>query len=753
MTSDAKFSRTEINTGLRGFFYWIVFMGGYWQTALASSPIFVGYILALGADESAPSDIISLLYLMGLVQLGSHLVTNRFRNKKRAVILFGILEPVILISLIALPFLTEPKTIIALLPFIIMISAGFYHIANPLLNAWYGALIPDSIRASYIGRRIMFSQLTAIVAMFAAGKVVDFFDGLTGFSVAFGIGITLAIIANLNLAPVRYTPNITSRRISFRDIVRIPKENPQFALFGLFYGIWSIGYYIAIPNLNVLMIRHLHLSYTTIAFYINCQLVMMLIGYSLWPRYIQKFGSKPILRIILPPMALVPLVWFVTEPAHHALLIPAMMLYGLTASGVILSVNTHLIAILPKDSRAPSHMVFWSALVFGSMALGPKLASIIVKSSVGLDLTIGFLTIINVKLTLLAVSAAFFGAFLLLLLRIEDREPVPARVLVDQIFRRNPVSLAYNLFILGRTGEEEARADALQRLGRTRGVVAFDALADALDDISPLVRRQAAASIGETGLPDAVAPLARILRDPESDIRSEAAAALGRFDTTESRRAVIEALDDPDPSVRAAAIRSCAEFEGTDMDAILLARAAEERHPIAFIALADAFATRRNPAGVDTVLRGRELFTSPRIRKDILHSIARMLGAGDRYYSLICRGGEKSAEDTAVFLKKLSRDAARDPRCLETGLAACIGELSGAFSAHDTRAFLDRAEQIAELSAKGDVLDDTTEATARAMRTLVQIKREGSIPNLPGKAFIAMCAGLIAERMMNRGTA
>ncbi|MHB9030247.1 MAG: hypothetical protein ACYC9O_15885, partial [Candidatus Latescibacterota bacterium] len=141
MTQDTKFSRTEINTGLRGFFYWVVFMGGYWQTALASSPIFVGYVLALGAEESAPSDFISLLYLMGMFQLFSHLISNRFRNKKLVVILCGTMEPAILISFIVLPFFIPPKAIIALIPFIIMLSAGFYHIGNPLLNAWYGSLI------------------------------------------------------------------------------------------------------------------------------------------------------------------------------------------------------------------------------------------------------------------------------------------------------------------------------------------------------------------------------------------------------------------------------------------------------------------------------------------------------------------------------------------------------------------------------------------------------------------------------------
>lgn len=748
MAQDSKFSRTDINTGLQGFFYWIVFMGGYWQTAIASSPIFVGYVLALGAPSSAPSDFISLLYLMGMFQLFSHLISNRFNNKKLVVILCGTMEPVLLIPFIILPFFVSPKTIIALIPLIIMVSAGFYHIGNPLLNAWYGSLIPDSIRASYIGKRIMFSQLVAILSMFAAGQVVDLFEGLTGFSVAFAIGITLAIIANLSLSPVRYTPNITSRHIQFSDILRIPKENRQYAIFSAFFGIWSIGYYIAIPNLNVLMIRHLHLSYSTIALYTNCQLLMMLVGYAFWPRYIQKFGSKPLLKIILPPLAIAPLVWFFAEPSNQIILVPAMMLYGLTASGSIICTNTHLYSILPKDSRAPAYMVLWSVLVFGSMALGPKLASIIVSQSSGLHLTFGFLTVIDVKLTMLAVSAAFIASFFVLL-RVEEREPISARVVVDQIFRRSPVSLAYNLFLLDRSGEEETRVGALERLGKTRGVVAFDTLENALDDISPLVRRQAAASIGETRLPEAVAPLARILRNPESDIRSEAAAALGHIDTPESRKAMFEALDDPEPSVRAAAIRALGRFEGDDVDERLLELARTERHPITFTALADVISARRNLAGVDLILRGRELFTSPRIRKQILRSLARMFGAGEEYYALIAVGGEKAAERVEEYLERLYEQASRSGAARTVGLADAIGGLAEAFIASDTGAYLDCSDRIADL-AETQSGDGALLMVAHTMHTLVGIKRQGIVSNLPGKAFLAVCAGVIARECMGR---
>ncbi|MFA6470704.1 MAG: MFS transporter [Candidatus Latescibacterota bacterium] len=745
----ATFSRTDINTGLRGFFYWIVFMGGYWQTALASSPIFVGYVLALGASDSAPSDFISLLYLMGLLQLVSHLFTNRIRNKKLLVIVSGIMEPGTLILLIILPFFVSKHEMIILIPFIIMLSAGFAHLANPLLNAWYGSLIPDSIRASYIGRRIMISQLTAIIAMFAAGQIVDMFKGLTGFYITFALGIILAVIAYLSLSPVRYTPQISSRQIKFGDIFRIPKENSQFSILCLFYGVWSIGFYIALPNLNVLMIRHLHLSYSMVALYTNCQLVMMLVGYFFWPRYIQKFGPKPVLKLILIPLSLVPLVWFLAEPSNHYILAPAMMLYGFTTSGTIVSSNTHLFTILPKDERSPAYMVFWLVTVFLSMALGPKLGSIIISLSQGLNLTWGFVTVMNVKLALLVVSVSFLASFFILL-KIKEKEHVPSRVLVDEIFRRNPVSLAYNMFVLERSGSEDTRADALEKLGKTRGAVAFDTIADALEDISPVVRRQAAASIGETRLPEAVAPLAGIIRDPESDIKSEAVSSLGMIDTPESRQEIFTALINNDPSVRAAAVRALGRFNNDDVEEKLLELVLTERDPVVFTSLADTIADRKDLRAVEALLRGREFFQSPKIRKQILHSLACMFGAGDEYYSLISSTREKAAIKTGEYLDGLLVQIVKNGGDMPQDIVQCVGDLAEAFNENDTSVFLECAERLAILSESLEVDDENLKAVAFTMHSLVNIKREGKTPNLPGKAFIAVCAGMIVRNGMKK---
>jgi hypothetical protein len=722
-------------------------MGGYWQTTLASSPIFIGFVLALGASESTPSNFISFLYLTGLIQIFSHLVTNRFQNKKWLVIISGSLEGLCLVLIIVLSLTIPQKSLLRLIPLIIMISAASSHLVNPLLNAWYGALIPDSIRASYIGRRIMVSQIAGIVSLTAAGKVVDVMGGLTGFYLVFAVGISMVVAAYFSLSPVRFPSAVTKKSLSFRDILDIPKYDMQFILFSLFYGAWSIGYYNALPNLNVLMIRQLGLSYSRVAFYQNCQFCFMLVGYALWPRYIHKYGARPTITLSLIPLIFIPLIWLTVESFNHQLLIPVMMVYGIGVSGVILGASTHLFTIIPKDERSPAYLVCWSVIVFLSMAIGPKIGSGIMDILHQVRFSVWHFNIMNIKLALVAVSVFYFVSFILLS-RLREEKRVSATVLVDQIFRHNPLSLAYNLFVLEKSPLEAPRADAIEKLGKSGGAMALDSLISSLTDISPVVRRQAASSIGETGLPEAVGPLAHFIRDPESDIKSEAAYSLGKIDTPESREAVLNALDDPNPGVRASAIRSLGNFSGREIDDRFKVMVKTEKEPVTFTALVDTLARRGTLDAVECILQRREMFASTRIRKQTLNAVTKMLGAVDDYYPMISRSTSHSVAGIEEYLEKTLERLEKGHSAMVTELLQYIESMLIAFIEKNTDVYLESAYRLAGLIRDTGFGDQKVQAASRAITTFVESKRDGRETHIPGKAFLAVCVRVIIEGVL-----
>lgn len=112
------------------------------------------------------------------------------------------------------------------------------------------------------------------------------------------------------------------------------------------------------------------------------------------------------------------------------------------------------------------------------------------------------------------------------------------------------------MLMLDQSNEPDAlvRATAcvgLRALGDKRAV---PALVVACRDPAPLVRADAARTVGDLGGPDEIAPLSRLLRqDEDPAVRLEAAYAIQRIGGEKSVPVLVASLSDPDESVAFAA--------------------------------------------------------------------------------------------------------------------------------------------------------------------------------------------------------
>jgi len=100
--------------------------------------------------------------------------------------------------------------------------------------------------------------------------------------------------------------------------------------------------------------------------------------------------------------------------------------------------------------------------------------------------------------------------------------------------------------------DDLVRAQAAASLGRMPSGAGYaDVLIAALEDPSPVVRRDAAEAAGNHAFPAAADPLINRLRlDPAVDVRRAAAVALGKIRSQGAVPGLIAALEDPDPGVQ-----------------------------------------------------------------------------------------------------------------------------------------------------------------------------------------------------------
>lgn len=60
------------------------------------------------------------------------------------------------------------------------------------------------------------------------------------------------------------------------------------------------------------MLDHLGISYKTIAVFSAAFMLTSILGYRLWASLVDRFGSKPVLQILILPATFLPVLWVCT---------------------------------------------------------------------------------------------------------------------------------------------------------------------------------------------------------------------------------------------------------------------------------------------------------------------------------------------------------------------------------------------------------------------------------------------------------
>jgi hypothetical protein len=131
--------------------------------------------------------------------------------------------------------------------------------------------------------------------------------------------------------------------------------------------------------------------------------------------------------------------------------------------------------------------------------------------------------------------------------------------------RQEPYLKGYATLLATDT-DPRVRSAAVRALGAAGDETYLRAIAQALDDLDPQVRRDAAAALDEMPGDEAMAPLARHARDDESaDVRAACAKALRHYPRAEVVQTLIERLNDDAFCVRYRARESLKELTGRDL--------------------------------------------------------------------------------------------------------------------------------------------------------------------------------------------
>jgi MFS family permease len=292
-------------------------------------------------------------------------------------------------------FNLSSKQASALLVIIYTLLIVFGAFAGPAWSSWMKDLITKN-KGTYFGRRSMIAGLLALIFMFIAGFILDYFRG-TRIFVAFVILFSLAFLGRFISAALflkQYEPKLKLNEgyyFSFRQFLKkLPFNN--FGRFTIFMGLINFSTAIASPFFAVYLLEDLRLKsiqsgYIFYTIIIMASSVTTLIFMTWWGRFADKYGNYKVMKATGYFVPLIPAFWLISYfmlGNISIFYIVIFLLFGEAISGVIwggfnLSAGNYIYDAVTRERMAlcVSYMgVINGAGVFLGAILGGIIASI-----------------------------------------------------------------------------------------------------------------------------------------------------------------------------------------------------------------------------------------------------------------------------------------------------------------------------------------------------------------------------------------
>jgi MFS family permease len=589
----------------------------------------------------------------------SFYLTRRIANKRRFMVVIGQIE-ITAASAIALAALLPQEHRFMSDAALLVAAYLIGHTVSPQFNSWVSNVIPEDVRAPYIGRRMFILTVTSMVYLYLASVAVDHLPQPNGFYLVFAAGWVAGLLGYWVLVVTPFPKLELQEGSSFAKSLVEPLMNREFALLALFMCTWTMALRLASALYGVYMIKYLGLTYSRIAIYTNIALLCMVIGYLASGSLAQRYGSKPLAQILIIPGMAAPLLWALMTKGNCGIILPIVcVLAGISISGILVAVSSLLYKIVPSGVDNSAYFANWTGLSAVAAGIGPFVAGSL-RGWLGEEVHVFGLEMSSLQAIfgiggILYIVPLIFSAFI-----VEPEAASPRYVLAQ--FRGNLLSFGYNFALYAVARDDESRAEAIRRVGRSRTPLAVSPLMRALGHVSHEVRSEAARGLGEGHFREAVTPLVEALEDENSDIRPEAAEALGKIGDQAVAGRLRRAVHDSDMRVRMSAASALGEVGGEEAAAALMEALRGPFDRAMFPTLVEAATRRSDLRLVEPIMNGLPNLQLPVVRMQVINGVCRLLGEKNHFYKLATAARLERAGMGEAMMERIVRLLGRAER-------------------------------------------------------------------------------------------
>lgn len=208
-------------------------------------------------------------------------------------------------------------------PLVALVVFGFFLAAYYTFRAlgfagWFPLIndnVPGETRGRFFGRLRTTWQTALVISTALLGWFFGDSPDLWRFQVVFGLAFLLNVAGTVVIASVPEQP-VVPRRMSksFFQMMLMPFRNKVFVNFMVFGGLYSLALGLAGQFSIRCMVTTLGAGDNVVVWMSMMSSIGAAVMLSVWGRFVDRFGSRAIFTLLLPPIALMNLVWLIMSP-------------------------------------------------------------------------------------------------------------------------------------------------------------------------------------------------------------------------------------------------------------------------------------------------------------------------------------------------------------------------------------------------------------------------------------------------------
>ena len=175
--------------------------------------------------------------------------------------------------------------------------------------------VPDQSRGRFFGRLRTSWQIMLILCTVGVGLFLGEHPGVWRFQVLFAVALVANLIMTVGIMAIPEAPVTPPREFrSFWQRLSVPFGNRVFVNFLIFGALFNLAASVVGPFGIRCMKDTLGAGDNFVVWMDTLSSIGAAVTLPLWGRFVDRFGSRAVFALLLPPLALVNLLWLAVSP-------------------------------------------------------------------------------------------------------------------------------------------------------------------------------------------------------------------------------------------------------------------------------------------------------------------------------------------------------------------------------------------------------------------------------------------------------